>query len=66
MPIYTQYLPNELYKGIKFFVSPRCQKYVPSKRFPYLGKNEASGSNMPLSKFVVYKLTEPYLGCGRT
>lgn len=63
---FTQYMPNKPDKfGIKFWLASDVRSKYLVNGFPYLGKDETRGSNIPLSEFVVTKLAEPYLGCGR-
>ena len=63
---FTQYMPNKPDKfGIKFWLAADVKNKYLINGFPYLGKDETRGSNVSLSEFVVLKLTEPYLGCGR-
>ncbi|KOX75159.1 hypothetical protein WN51_14306, partial [Melipona quadrifasciata] len=51
--------------GIKFWLASDVRSKYLVNGFPYLGKDKTRGSNIPLSEFVVTKLAEPYLGCGR-
>ncbi|XP_066590647.1 uncharacterized protein [Prorops nasuta] len=62
----SQYMPNKPDKfGIKFWLASDVRSKYLVNGFPYLGKDETRGSNFPLGEFVVTKLAEPYLGCGR-
>ncbi|XP_014487368.1 PREDICTED: piggyBac transposable element-derived protein 3-like, partial [Dinoponera quadriceps] len=59
-------MPNKPDKfGIKFWLASDVRSKYLVNGFPYLGKDETRGLNIPLSEFVVTKLAEPYLGCGR-
>lgn len=63
---FTQYMPNKPDKfGIKFWLASDVRSKYLVNGFPYLGKDKTRGSNISLSEFVVTKLAEPYLGCGR-
>lgn len=63
---FTQYMSNKPDKfGIKFWLASDVRSKYLINGFPYLGKDETRESNIPLSEFVVTKLAEPYLGCGR-
>ena len=63
---FTQYMPNKPDKfGIKFWLASDVRSKYLINGFPYLGKDETRASNIPLGEFVVSKLVEPYLGCGR-
>lgn len=59
-------MPNKPNKfRIKFWLASYVRSECLVNDFLYLGKDETRGSNIPLSEFVVSKLVEPYLGCGR-
>ena len=63
---FTQYMPNKPDKfGIKFWLASDVKSKYILNGFPYLGKDEARSPSTPLSEFVVLKLTEPFLKCGR-
>lgn len=63
---FTQYMPNKPDKfGIKFWLASDVESKYIVNGFPYLGKDETRPSAIPLSEFVVLKLTEPFIGCGR-
>lgn len=47
-----------------FLVTQKKDNMYLSNGFPYLGKNEVSRSNILLNEFFMYKINEPYLGCG--
>uniref|UniRef100_A0A1A9V3R1 DDE_Tnp_1_7 domain-containing protein n=1 Tax=Glossina austeni TaxID=7395 RepID=A0A1A9V3R1_GLOAU len=51
--------------GIEFWLASYVRSEYLVNGFPYLGKDETRASNVPLSEFVVTKLAEPYLDCGR-
>ena len=59
-------MPNKPDKfGIKFWLASDVESKYIVNGFPYLGKDEMRPSAIPLSDFVVLKLTEPFTGCGR-
>ena len=63
---FTQYMPNKPNKfGIKFWLASDVKSKYVVNAFPYLGK-DAVRLSVPLGEFVVLKLMEPYIGCGRT
>lgn len=63
---FTQYMPNKPNKfGIKFWLASDVKSKYVVNAFPYLGKDEMRLS-VPLGEFVVLKLIDPYIGCGRT
>ena len=63
---FTQYMPNKPNKfGIKFWLASDVKSKYVVNAFPYLGKDEMRLS-VPLGEFVVLKLIDPYIDCGRT
>ncbi|XP_055388036.1 piggyBac transposable element-derived protein 4-like, partial [Condylostylus longicornis] len=63
---FTQYMPNKPSKfGIKFWLVTDAENRYVLNGFPYLGKDNLRISSTPLHEYVVLKLVEPYLGCGR-
>lgn len=60
---FTQYMPNKF--GIKFWLASDVKSKYLVNAFPYLEKDEMRLS-VPSGEFVVLKLMEPYVGCGRT
>ncbi|XP_033178873.1 piggyBac transposable element-derived protein 4-like [Bombus impatiens] len=63
---FTRYMPNKPDKfGIKFWLACDVNSKCIINGFPYLGKDEKRENSIPLGKFVVLKLMEPFTGCGR-
>jgi len=52
--------------GIKFWLVADVENRYVLNDFPYLGKDNLRISSTSLHEFVVLKLAEPYLGCGRS
>ena len=63
---FTQYMPNKPDKfGIKFWLAADVRSKYVVNAYPYLGKDENRCASTPLGEYIVLKLMEPYMGCGR-
>ena len=59
-------MPNKPDKlGIKFWLACDVNSKYIITGFPYLGKDEKRENSIPLGEFVVLKLMEPFIECGR-